>query len=140
MAVETAWGLKLARAREHCDALELAIRDYLDTRPYELVPVELPSSRGLRLTVAAPPPSAFALVVGDALHNLRSALDTRLVGVAEQLAGRLTEDQERVLDIPLVDTEGEFRDQTRPWRKRLPDLADDLERIVSRLSRGLSSR
>lgn len=76
------WGvssatLKLARAYEHLDSIDAEVRDFLETDPY-VVAFEADLETGERLVRAASvdaPPIRLSLMIGDALHNLRSALD-----------------------------------------------------------------
>jgi hypothetical protein len=68
---------KIDRARKHADDLELVIKEFWATKPYEVQRVGTPSSgRGsYRVTRIAPLPAIVPLIVGDAAHNVRSALD-----------------------------------------------------------------
>lgn len=69
--------LKIGRAEEHLDTLDAEIGVYLANEPYAAVR-EYDPQHGERLAgirVTQPPPAHLALVIGDYLHNLRSALD-----------------------------------------------------------------
>ena len=68
---------KLARAREHLNALRAAIDEHLDARPYR-IEHERDVQDGddvFRLFVERPFPLSLGVIVGDFAHNARSALD-----------------------------------------------------------------
>jgi hypothetical protein len=68
---------KLGRAEEHLDALDARIGAYFARKPYASVR-EYDPQHGARLAgirITERPPADLALVIGDYLHNLRSALD-----------------------------------------------------------------
>jgi len=68
--------LKLRRAAEHLAMLDEQIEDWMDGA-YRYV-AELDSQSGKKhviVKVLNPPPVALRLLIGDCLHNLRSALD-----------------------------------------------------------------
>jgi hypothetical protein len=73
--------LKIARANEHLDALKAEIARYYDTHPAEFVadPTIHTDGSGEQYVFgrfeADAPPDHIAVVIGDVLQNLRSALD-----------------------------------------------------------------
>ena len=69
--------LKLDRAKEHLDDLVLEIKRFYKTNPYDGVIQDNPETqqREFRVTQADPLPDSLAVISGDVLHNLRSALD-----------------------------------------------------------------
>lgn len=70
---------KIARAQEHFDALQSSLRAFTDDPEAYSVTKEVHAKNGLyifRLKVHRKPPmTAWALMLGDCIHNLRSALD-----------------------------------------------------------------
>jgi len=89
--------LRMQRAQEHREELELAIQGFLKTNPYEIVhefgdwPLQIPppphvdARKGVhtyRVTTRHPIPSRIPILAGECLQGLRSALDY----VAWQLA------------------------------------------------------
>jgi hypothetical protein len=68
---------KIERAKEHVRDLEAEVRRFHETRPYEVGTDEesQPGKRLTKLTKAERPPDRLALIAGDVIHNLRSALD-----------------------------------------------------------------
>ena len=68
--------LKLRRAAEHLTMLDEQIDDWLDGAYHyfsELNPQT--GEKHIRVRVLNPPPATLRLLIGDCLHNLRSALD-----------------------------------------------------------------
>lgn len=68
---------KIDRARKHTDDLEAEIRAFWAADPYEIEMVGTPfaSRRFYRVKRTAALPESIPLIVGDAVHNIRSALD-----------------------------------------------------------------
>jgi len=69
--------LKVKRAKEHLGDLDLQIRGFLAAKPYKVATKRDPQTRKLIYYVSAvqPTPECLALVSGDAIQNLVSALD-----------------------------------------------------------------
>jgi len=69
--------LKIKWAKKHISNLDAAIRSFCDSEPYTLGVEEKPTISHIALKVARvqPIPTDFALIIGDAVHNLRSSLD-----------------------------------------------------------------
>lgn len=70
-------GVKIGRAREHLTTLSTEVREYLDSKPYSVGVRRHPESRRLIYFVAAVQPTTprLSALLGDTIHNLRSALD-----------------------------------------------------------------
>jgi hypothetical protein len=68
---------KVERAQEHFRDLEAEARSYLASTPYVIGTRRNPGSRRLIYFVASvqPTPPRISAVLGDTIHNLRSALD-----------------------------------------------------------------
>jgi hypothetical protein len=69
--------LKLKRAKEHIDDLNAQIKEFIERSVYE-ISVQRDSKTGsesVKVSPSKPIPDDFALILGDALHNLKSALD-----------------------------------------------------------------
>ena len=80
--------LKLYRAKEHIRDLDREISAYLMLSPFQLVIAQYPeiAQKQLRIETNPPIPSEFALTIGDAIHNLRAALDILIFGLIGSLA------------------------------------------------------
>jgi hypothetical protein len=69
--------LKLARAQAHLEALKAEVRAYWEREPYRLRP-DLDCEAGeysLYIEISEAAPVQWSVIVGDFIHNLRSALD-----------------------------------------------------------------
>lgn len=74
--------LKIDRAKKHITDLEVILRQHTQTNPYRLVcevkPASFASNRIMhhyRINTITPLPDDIPLLIGDAIHNLRVALD-----------------------------------------------------------------
>jgi hypothetical protein len=67
---------KIERAKEHITTLQGTIQKYLDSNPYQ-VSTKRDADRKLvyYLSKVEPTPASFSLIAGDAIQNLRTALD-----------------------------------------------------------------
>jgi len=68
---------KVGRARVHIEELARDIDAYRQTKPYSLKPdpYEIKSGDAVQITLPETIPPILAVIAGDVLHNLRSALD-----------------------------------------------------------------
>ncbi|MDU0315267.1 hypothetical protein RKE38_16325 [Phycicoccus sp. M110.8] len=108
----SAWWAKHAHAREHWERLDQAEREYMERKPFN---IKERNETGPPIVVefefheVEPPPVAISLVLGDIVHNLRSALDSLLLSIVSYDLGRqLTEDEERQCQWPICATPAEF--------------------------------
>jgi hypothetical protein len=64
-------------AKQHINYLEAHVREFLQGRPYELVTDDKGDNLGVEYSVRVhrEPPPEWGLIIGDVIHNLRSALD-----------------------------------------------------------------
>lgn len=73
------WWLKVKRAQEHLEDIERYAGSYADSHPYETVPVKQAKRKEgtwrYRLRFIEQPDPWIAILLGDFVHNLRSALD-----------------------------------------------------------------
>lgn len=84
---------KIARARKHVSDLADETRAYLKAEPAPLSIVPQTSREGivrLRLRVERSIPITLALILGDCVHNLRSALDILACDLIRQAGGTVT--------------------------------------------------
>lgn len=61
-----------------------------------------------RFHILRPIPADLAVLVGDAIHNLRSSLDQIAYHFAERRAGELSDKQERLTEFPIKGTVDDF--------------------------------
>lgn len=80
-------GLKIERAKHHINDLNARIADFLVKKPFELVSRFDPKTaeRIVRIKINETIPDEFSLIIGDATHNLRSALD---IAIFEIVGGK----------------------------------------------------
>lgn len=85
--------IKLERADEHLQTVRVLLAEFLDSGPYSVISEPDPSGTGklLRGRVPREPLPGWSAVIGDCLHNLRSALDNLAYRLAGSAAGRQTE-------------------------------------------------
>lgn len=69
--------MKFSRARTHLDELDTQLKKYLDSQPFELMEQEEATTGDLitSVHVAKQPSAVMSAVIGDVVHNARSALD-----------------------------------------------------------------
>ena len=75
--------LRLARAEKHLVELEHAVQDYGETDPYSVVETRegKPKFWVYRLNCSTDPSEDIAVIAGDFMHNVRSALNYLMVGL-----------------------------------------------------------
>lgn len=85
--------LKLNRAYEHLLTIDNEIAGYLDREPYKIVRNVQPSDPNLVLIefhVVSEPDERIGVILGDCIHNLRSALDHLTCCLVEKNGGTIT--------------------------------------------------
>ena len=116
---------KLKWARKHLDALDDEIRHFTQSDPYELrakYDVEQGGYVAWLENVTDLPPH-WSLMIGDIIHNMRSALDTLTYSLACKNLQRAPTDREiKQLQFVIVD---EVEDWSRELRRRLLPLHHD---------------
>ena len=73
---------KVKRAQKHMIDIDKEARRYAEGQPYELPRIRMPDSQrkvGYRVRITEQPDPIIALMLGDFVHNLRSALDYIIV-------------------------------------------------------------
>jgi hypothetical protein len=148
--------LRLQRVLDHAQNLENAIRDWLrDEEPYRITSEDNPArgERVDRLEVVQQPPSELSLIIGDALHNLRSALDNLAYDLARAHTGEpLPDDIAAKSEFPIfisrAMTSGEWArkiggihpdaqviiEDLQPFNRLGADASDDLLAVLHNLS------
>ena len=109
---DSAWKSKLRRARHHERDLEAALRQYSQLNPFELISKLEGNDLVVRVHIRHEIPEELSLIVGDLLHNARSALDLLVTSAAWDFASesgsQLTPADERKLFFPVTRTESDF--------------------------------
>jgi hypothetical protein len=70
-----------------------------------------------RVQLSRPIPADLAVLVADAIHNMRSALDQVAYHLADRHVGGLTADQERTTEFPIKTTAQDFDGWMRERRR-----------------------
>jgi hypothetical protein len=112
---------KLDRAAEHLDALHAELRRFSEREPHAVAPDDGLDDgwKVLRFQVKEEPPIQLGLVLGDCIHNLRSALDNLVC----QLAYLSRAENCDRTQFPICGTPEQFASQVA--RGRLGGLSDD---------------
>jgi hypothetical protein len=119
----SAWSAKIEHAKRHTRALGEIVADYRATDPIRLEPEPIGDEIGYRLRISHPVPIEVSLVIGDVLHNVRSALDALVFGLARDQAQRpLTDKEERACEFPVCDSPAAYQ---RFWSGRRQVIAKD---------------
>ena len=72
------WWLKVKRAQKHMVDIKREARNYASRHPYKLIRIRYPDGErkvGYRMRITEQPDPMIAVMFGDFVHNLRSALD-----------------------------------------------------------------
>ena len=103
--LDAAWWAKLRRAGTHRETLARLVDEFQASEPYTLdhEPGDKPDEVAYRLHIRREAPAEISTVVGDVLHNLRSALDSLAYELAVQSKGAaLTNRESEVTSFPWV--------------------------------------
>jgi len=140
MPFDTCWA-KIERAKEHSDALDAHLDEVfsidancpvLGTKGYRDGGGKGIHKNVVYVSYAPDLTEAMAragVLLGDAIHNLRSALDHLAYQLALKNRGKLTETQERSVYFPICK---EQKDWPKEWKRKL--------RYVGRLDREVIKR
>ena len=98
--------LKVERAKHHITDLEVQFGAFVEKNPYSVAVGHNPETgkATIRLVFKEKIPARFALIIGDAIHNLRTALDH----IAWELIGHDGGTQDRYLKFPTGDNRVSF--------------------------------
>jgi hypothetical protein len=109
---------KLHRAEHHLETLYVEWGKYLRAEPSPYgFPIHIDPQTGdhvIYAEIIEPPPLSLSVIVGDVIHNLRSALDH----LAWELVKRAGGEPGRHTYFPLCDTEGQWRADVERRQRR----------------------
>ncbi len=98
--------LKTARAKRHIGELRDTFAEYQRRRPYTIAVRNLQATRQMGLGVQTEPlPKEIPVIIGDVVHNLRSALDHAACDLAKSKSIKFPFNEER---SKFFDAEGAF--------------------------------
>jgi hypothetical protein len=108
------------RGQAHLNDLAAEVREFARSGSYEVqqVPGAVPHETDLRLRISKPIPVYVSTIIGDVLHNMRSALDCVAFDLAKRYVGReLTEAEQLKCEFPIRDelakVDAFFNERTR---------------------------
>jgi hypothetical protein len=109
----------------------------LEQAPYYYVPEPDPQSdtTTVRVRFTIPPPTEFRLIIGDCLHNLRSALDNLVYELAVQYTAPnpIPEHKARELAFPIVHRAMKPDKFKTKYRSRIGLLNPRVQAIIEEL-------
>jgi hypothetical protein len=111
--------MKLARADEHMEALDTTVAEFLAGRPYEVATQVAHNQNLARVAYRHQPPDRLLMIIGDAVHHLRSALDHLAWSLAGASADRHTE-------FPIFVDQAKVRDKGRTKMRGMPSPAQKI--------------
>lgn len=121
--------LRLERALHYLQSLEVEVTRWVENRPYRLWTEFNPKS-GKNLIwaeVLEQPPAKLGLIIGDCLHNLRSALDNLSYELAlAHYGGRLPSNIASSSAFPLLGSMQEFTRKARDMIKGIHPAAQTI--------------
>ena len=116
---------KLAWGRKHIDALDEAIGVFVQSDPYVLSGKYDAEQADYVAWIsdATPTPVGWSLMIGDIVHNLRSALDSLIYALAVRNLRRAPEGKEaKALQFPIVDAIGDWGAQDYRFASLHPEV------------------
>lgn len=125
-SLEPCW-VKVHRAQAHFDVLDAEVRSFLRTKPYFVSMKREPEINGVVVCAEAlqKPPATWSVVIGDCVHNLRTALDYLVWQLVKANDGTLTYREE----FPVFTNSRDYAQNTSSKIGGVSDLA--AERIES---------
>jgi hypothetical protein len=122
--------VKLDRANNHARELKLKIIRYLNREPYRTTREHQPKMRQsvYRIYLKRLPPPEWSAILGDAVHNHRSALDHLACAIVET-HGEVTADTSFPICITYPDFRSAWDRNIGLKTRRVPGLKRDLQRL-----------
>jgi hypothetical protein len=119
--------LKIKRANHHIDDLRTQFGVFIDREPYRLVVGHTAETRKATVQIKYRDaiPSWFALIIGDAVHNLRAALDH----MTWELIGRDGGEQNRWLKLPTGQSRVDFESACKGIKTPSQSVIDILKAL-----------
>jgi hypothetical protein len=131
MDTASSWRLKIERAKEHCAALDAEVIAWVATKPITMTKEKDPEGRrhALVAEIVTPPPlDRWALMSGDCVHNLRSALDSLLYGIAIHETGLNPPKDEARLQFSITSSPEKFEEQKNRIRTLSAAVQTEIEK------------
>ncbi|MGK0722884.1 hypothetical protein [Leucobacter sp. W1478] len=120
--------LKWSRAKRHLASLEASFTEWHASAPVSAECVTRADQLGIDIMARVPrgiPSHNWALILGDAIHNLRSAFDAVAWGMAHFY--EIEPSRPKRVTFPICSTEKQWRDALSDWVSEIrPDLIERL--------------
>lgn len=131
---------KIERAREHFENLKSEADAFLQAEPYRLVPERDDDKVSARVHFDREPPyDRWGLILGDCVHNLRSALDHAVQEVAAAFTGQDPPPDYGQLQFPILTEADYWTAKSRRYQidtNHLPSAAIDIIEAAQPYHRG----
>jgi hypothetical protein len=116
--------IKVERAKHHFGDLQARYERFQDTKPYPAVRYDEPHTGDLiyRVKVSEQPPLPWSAIIGDCVHNLRSALDLLVCEMVRARGKRVTDDT----GFPIFKSADVFESDHARKVQGVPKVAVDL--------------
>lgn len=125
--------IKLGRAEEHANIFYRELKDWVDAGPYVIrKKINTDSSRYsmvIEQIKTQPPLDHWACVIGDCVHNLRSALDHFIYAAAIRESGQDPPPKKRSLQFPIADSPDKFSAQAGRIEPLNLSMKAEIERL-----------
>lgn len=108
---KAAWWAKLERAKKHIEEIYSTMASFEESGAYAVLreDTDKPNVVAYRFKILRPVPIQLLTTIGDAIHNMRSALDSVAFELARQhLNGVMTDKQEQATQFPICETGTDF--------------------------------
>lgn len=101
---------KLSWSAQHLHALDIEIKDFIKQHPFTARGEQDGDSRRFRILADKYPllPSHWPLMVGDVIHNMRSALDQVIWALTMKSPKQPNNQQARTVLFPVCETSGQY--------------------------------
>ena len=123
---------KLSRAKVHIETLEREIRIWSQSNPYSISKKTNEDFTRHSCVISILKQAdrvAWSLIAGDAIHNLRSALDHLVYAIAVHQTNRDPPPGERILEFPICDTAKWFTKARTKLTMLSASVVDEIERF-----------
>jgi len=136
-----AWWAKLERASRHVEEISSMMDAFEDSEAYAVLreDTEKPNVAAFRFKVLRQPPVQLLTAIGDAVHNMRSALDSVAYELARQhLNNVMTDKQMKSAYFPIFEAGGKLDEFFR--RKDMCDLYGPQDQAAIRCAQPFAMR
>jgi hypothetical protein len=122
---------KIGRADHHIKTFKDELRIWVDSNPY--APIKKVNADGSRHSVIVnvtnkPPVERWSLITGDAIHNLRSALDHTVYAIAAHESNQSIPPQGKKIQFPIISNPAIYPEMSK--RYKIDTLSVDVQEAI----------